>query len=133
VLLVPVGPMAGPACAAAEELRLAGLGVTVVAPRWVLPIEPALRRLAGRHRLVVTVEDGVVSGGFGDALAAALRADGESAELISLGLPPQFLAHGSRNALLSAAGLDAAGIAARVLAACEPVRRPADVAAVVSL
>jgi 1-deoxy-D-xylulose-5-phosphate synthase len=103
--------------AAAAELAQVGISVTVVDPRWVQPVEPALLHLAGRYRLVVTLEDGVVTGGFGDAVAAGLRATGRSPELLTLGLPPEFVPHGRREDLLAAAGLHVDGIVERVRAA----------------
>jgi 1-deoxy-D-xylulose-5-phosphate synthase len=121
VLLLPVGPLAGTACAAASELERFGLSVTVVDPRWVQPVEPALLQLAARSSLVVTLEDGVVSGGFGDAVARGLRSlAGPAArmpDLLTLGLPPQFVEHGRREDLLAAAGLDVPGVVHRVRAA----------------
>ena len=73
-------------CEVAERLRRQGIGVTVVDPRWVLPVPEAIVDLARDHRLVVTVEDGVRSGGVGDALAAALRAADVSTPLRDFGV-----------------------------------------------
>ena len=73
VLLVAVGPFASMALAVAERLRNQGIGVTVVDPRWVLPVPP--RSASWRaHKLVVTLEDNGVHGGVGSAVSAALRA-----------------------------------------------------------
>ena len=117
VLVVCVGPLAEPALAAAEIVAADGVAVTVVDPRWVLPVEPALVHLAAAYDVVVTVEDGVVDGGVGEALARELRAAGSGARLVTLGLTKRFVPHGRRADLLSEAGLDAPGIAASVLAA----------------
>jgi 1-deoxy-D-xylulose-5-phosphate synthase len=114
VLLVAVGPLAGAAVAAARDLAGDGIGVTVVDPRWALPADPALVAAAARYRLVVTVEDGGVAGGVGDAFGRALRQAGTRVELRTLGLPQRFVPHGGRGALLAAHGLDAAGIAAAI-------------------
>ena len=67
VLLVAVGPFASMALAVAERLRNQGIGVTVVDPRWVLPVPDAIGELAKAHKLVVTVEDN------GVAAVSALR------------------------------------------------------------
>ena len=117
VLLVSVGPLAAPALQAAELLADDGIAVTVVDPRWVLPVEPALAELASAYDLVVTVEDGVVDGGVGDALARAVRQLGGRGRVVSLGLPKEFVPHGRRADILAEAGLDAAGITAALLAA----------------
>jgi 1-deoxy-D-xylulose-5-phosphate synthase len=83
-------------------------------PRWLLPVDPALVAAAAGFRLVVTVEDAGVAGGFGDAFCRALREARASTEVVPLGLPQQFLEHGEREALLAAAGLDVAGVVRRV-------------------
>jgi 1-deoxy-D-xylulose-5-phosphate synthase len=114
VLLLAAGAMAGPACAAAGELAAAGVAVTVLDPRWVLPVDAALVREAARYRLVVTVEDHGLCGGFGDALVRALRAARVHVEVQTLGLAQQYLRHGERRDLLREQGLDAPGIAAAI-------------------
>jgi 1-deoxy-D-xylulose-5-phosphate synthase len=116
-LLVAVGPLA-PAClAAADNLRRRGIGVTVADPRWVAPVDPALVDLAARHGVVCTVEDNSVAGGAGSAIARACADAGVRTPVRTLGLPADFLAHGTRDELLARAGLDAAGIARAVQAA----------------
>jgi 1-deoxy-D-xylulose-5-phosphate synthase len=121
VLVVAVGPLADVALAAADLAADAGVAVTVVDPRWVLPVEPALVELAAAYDVVVTVEDGVVVGGVGDAIARQLRARGSSARLVTMGLPRRFVPHGRRAEILAEAGLDAPGIAAAVLSAAGEV------------
>src|SRR6185437_14674032 len=73
VLLIAAGPMAAVAVDAAGRLTDQGISVTVVDPRWVKPIDQALAPAAAAHRLVVTVEDNGIVGGFGDAVARLLR------------------------------------------------------------
>jgi 1-deoxy-D-xylulose-5-phosphate synthase len=110
VLLVVVGAMAGTAVAAAAELERAGIAMTVVDPGWVLPIDAALVDAAAGSRLVVTLEDNGLAGGYGDAFSRALRAAGVDSPLRALGLPQRFLPHGSRGDLLAEANLDIAGV-----------------------
>jgi 1-deoxy-D-xylulose-5-phosphate synthase len=119
VLIVAVGPLAGVALDAADELAAVGVGSTVVDPRWVLPVDPALALATARHRFTVTVEDNGVAGGFGDAFARAVRAAGTGAAVRALGLAQEFLPHGERRELLAGHGLDAAGIVAATLATLE--------------
>ena len=119
VLVVAVGAMATAAIGAADLLGQHGVAATVVDPRWALPVDDALVQLAAAYRLVVTVEDGVVDGGAGEAVARALRAAGAPTQVQTLGLPKQFVPHGRRGDLLADAGLDAAGIAASVLSAVQ--------------
>ncbi|MGW2184443.1 1-deoxy-D-xylulose-5-phosphate synthase [Streptomyces sp. NPDC001719] len=110
VLLVAVGPLAQCALAAACALERQGIGATVIDPGWVLPVNEALPAMAGRHRLVVTVEDGVRTGGVGQCIAQACQDAGTATPVIPLGLPGAFIPHGPREALLAGAGLDADSI-----------------------
>jgi 1-deoxy-D-xylulose-5-phosphate synthase len=114
VLLVGVGAFAALAVAAAGRLADQGIGVTVVDPRWVLPVPEVLVRMAARHRLVVSVEDGGRHGGFGWSLAAALRDAEIDVPFRDLGLPQRFLAHGLRDEVLAELGLTAQDIARAV-------------------
>jgi 1-deoxy-D-xylulose-5-phosphate synthase len=114
VLLVAVGPMALMCLQAAETLRARGIGVSVVDPRWVLPVSPMLVDLAARFRLVCTVEDGLGAGGVGDAISRACAEHGISVPVKSFGLPRQFLAQGTRGEVLNKAGLDAGLLAEHV-------------------
>jgi 1-deoxy-D-xylulose-5-phosphate synthase len=115
VLIVTAGVMATAAVEAAKSLERQGYGTTVVDPRWVLPVNPALVGLAARHRFVVTVEDGVRSGGMGTALAQACTH--LPARVLNLGVPLSFVPHGERDMILADCGLDASSIADAVLAA----------------
>jgi len=114
VLLLGVGAFVGLALAAADRLADHGIGCTVVDPRWVMPVPAVLVDLAGAHRLVVTVEDGGRHGGFGWALAAALRDAGVGTPLRDLGIPQRFLDHGSRADVLAELGLTAQDVARQV-------------------
>ena len=105
VLLVAVGPMAALAMDVAERLTGQGIGVTVLDPRWVKPVDEAIAAAAAQHRLVATVEDNGTSGGFGDAVARRLRDSDIATPLRTFGLPQQFLEHGERGEVLAVAGL----------------------------
>jgi len=128
VLIVTVGAMAPLGLGVAERLAAQGIGATVVDPRWVVPTQPALIELAAEHRLVITIEDGVRVGGFGTRLRQDLRAAGVDTGVDELGLPDEFLEHGSRGFILERAGLTAQKIArdvvAQVLGIRLPVARP---------
>jgi 1-deoxy-D-xylulose-5-phosphate synthase len=114
VLVVAVGALADAALDAADALATDGVRVTVADPRWLLPVDPALVLAAGQHRLVVTVEDNGVHGGYGDAFARAVREAGVPTVVRTLGLAQEFLEHGERKALLAVQGLDGTGIAGAV-------------------
>ena len=114
VLLLGLGKLAVTCEEAARLLKQDGVGVSLVDPRWVKPLDPRLGALAGSHRLVASVEDNVLAGGFGSAVAEVLADEEVGTPLLRLGIPDQFLPHGKREALLAELGLDAAGIADRV-------------------
>jgi 1-deoxy-D-xylulose-5-phosphate synthase len=114
VLLLGLGALHEACEEAAAQLAADGAGVTLVDPRWVKPLDARLASLAGAHKLVVTVEDNVLAGGFGSAVAEALADAHVTTPLLRLGVPDRFLPHGKRELLLSELGLDAVGIAERV-------------------
>jgi 1-deoxy-D-xylulose-5-phosphate synthase len=105
VLLLAAGPMGAIAVEVAGRLTGQGIGVTVVDPRWVKPLDEALPAAAAAHRLVVTVEDNGTVGGFGDAVARCLRDTDTATPVRTFGLPQRFLEHGERGEVLAEAGL----------------------------
>lgn len=105
VLLVAIGSFAVMALAAAERLRNQGIGVTVVDPRWVLPVPEVIGRLAATHKLVVTLEDNGVHGGIGSSVSAALRTKEIDVPCRDLGVPQEFQAHATRTEVLTEVGL----------------------------
>jgi len=127
VLLVAVGALAPMALEIADRVAAQGVGVTVVDPRWVLPVDPSLVALAAAHSSVVTVEDNGVAGGVGDAVARELRDRGVPVAVRSFGLPQDYLAQGKRADVLAAAGLSAQEIARQVVESAarhEPAFQP---------
>lgn len=115
VLVISVGALAGVALSVAEVVRAEGIGATVVDPRWVTPVNPALGDMARRHRLVITVEDNSRTGGVGSNFAQYLRDAGVDTPLREFGIPRRFLDHGSRSEVLSGCGLTAQDIARTVV------------------
>jgi len=112
LLIIAAGPLAGAALAAAEELAAEGIEATVVDPRWVKPVNPALITMARAHKAVVTVEDNGRVGGVGAAISQAMQDAGVLRPTKVLGVPPEFQAHDERPAILARLGLDGPGIAA---------------------
>ncbi|WP_084703819.1 1-deoxy-D-xylulose-5-phosphate synthase [Phaeacidiphilus oryzae] len=125
VLLVAVGTTAEACLDAAERLAVDGVGCTVVDPRWVKPVDPAIPELAARHRMVVTVEDSGRASGTGAAVAQAIRDAGVRTPARDLGLPQEFLIHASRNEILEQAGLTGPGIASATADLLREQRRAA--------
>jgi 1-deoxy-D-xylulose-5-phosphate synthase len=114
VLLAGAGPMAVMCVQAAARLADQGIGVTVVDPRWVKPVDPALAGAAAEHRLVVTVEDNGRVGGFGDAVCRLLRDAGVATTVQTYGLPQEFLTHAKREEILEEVGLVPQHLARRI-------------------
>jgi 1-deoxy-D-xylulose-5-phosphate synthase len=117
VLLVAVGAFGTLGLAAADLLAEQGISVTVVDPRWVVPVPSELITLAGEHRLVATVEDSGRHGGFGWALSAALRDAELPVPLLDLAVPQRFVQPGTRDEVLNAVGLTPEDVARKVAAA----------------
>ena len=128
VLIVTVGSMAEIGLEVAVRLADQGIGATVIDPRWVVPVPKSVIELAAEHRLVVTIEDGIRVGGIGTRIRQELRAAGVDTALTELGVPDEFLEHGSRAQILEEAGLTpqqiARDVVEQVLGSKIPVARP---------
>ena len=112
IAILAFGSMLHPALAAAEEID-----ATVANMRFVKPIDAELvAYLARTHEALVTVEENVVAGGAGSAVAEALAAEGFALPVLHLGLPDEFIDHGDPAVLLEHVGLDAKGIVASITA-----------------
>lgn len=114
VLVVAVGSFAAMAMAIADRLRNQGIGVTVVDPRWVLPVPAEIATMAARHKLVVTLEDNGVHGGVGSAVSGALRRAEIDVPCRDAALPQEFFAHASRGEVLTEIGLTERNIARQI-------------------
>ena len=117
VCILAIGKMLDAAEEAAEILAADDLDATVWDVRVVRPLDPRMVVDAGKHDLVVTVEDGVRSGGAGSFIADAVADLHESRSappFLILGVPTAYIPHGSQEQILSQLGLDGPGIAAAV-------------------
>jgi 1-deoxy-D-xylulose-5-phosphate synthase len=128
VLIVAIGSFAQLGLDVAARLAHQGIGATVIDPRWVVPVPQSVIDLARDHRLVITLEDGIRTGGVGTRIRQDLRRHGVDTAVDELGLPDEFIDHASRDEILSATGLTAQDIArdvvAQVLGSKIPVARP---------
>jgi len=115
VLLVAVGAMAEVAVDVAQRLVAQGIGVTVVDPRWVKPVDPAVVELARTHRFVVSVEDNGEIGGCGAVLLQTLNDAGVTTPFRLHAIPQQFLDHAKRARILERIGLTPQAIALRIV------------------
>jgi 1-deoxy-D-xylulose-5-phosphate synthase len=116
LLMLPLGSTFYWVCEATRQLREEGIQVTVVNPRFIKPPDNQLLcGLAQKIGRVVTIEEHVLAGGFGSAVIELLQERGLSdVEVLRLGIPDQFLEHGSQEVLRGECGLDSRGILRRV-------------------
>ena len=106
--------MVGCARAAADLLAAEGIECRVVDMRWVKPLDEDTIAAAAATRLVVTVEEGVVTGGAGQGVLEVLARQGSQVPAVTLGIPDHFVGQGPVGRLFADLGLDAEGIAATV-------------------
>ena len=111
VTIVSIGGMATQALEAVQTLQNHGYSVEVIDPVQVLPVASGLTDYLSNREFVVTIEDGLVDGGIGEAIGSALRAAKASTRVTSLGIPKKFLDHATRKSILNKLQLDAQGIA----------------------
>ncbi len=103
VAILAFGSMLDCALVAGEAL-----GATVVNMRFVKPLDTAMiLDMASRHALIVTLEENVIAGGAGSAVAETLAQHGQATEIVHFGLPDSFVDHGEQGQLLASIGLDA--------------------------
>lgn len=124
VLIVAIGPFAALAMDVADRLRAQGIGATVIDPRWAIPVQPSVVKLAGQHRLVITLEDGIRVGGIGTRVRQVLREAGIDTAVDELGLPDEFIDHASRDQILTDAGLTPSKIAQDIVSQVLGTRIP---------
>jgi 1-deoxy-D-xylulose-5-phosphate synthase len=115
VVLVAIGSMVETAWEVRSKLREQGIEPTVVNARFASPIDiEAVRVLAKSHRLLVTMEENVASGGFGEHVAALVAEEKLPASVLRVAIPDQFVEHGSVDRLKEELRIDADSIVSLV-------------------
>jgi 1-deoxy-D-xylulose-5-phosphate synthase len=117
IAIVAYGSMVHPALEAAEHLAKEKIETTVVNARFVKPLDAQLLlALAQTKRLIVTVEEAYLAGGFGSAVLELLEENGlqDKLRVVRMGIPDRLVTHGDAKLLLAKYGLDADGIFTRV-------------------
>lgn len=118
VAIVAYGSMVNPSMDAARMFEKDGINATVVNARFVKPLdEELILSLLEDHRLIVTVEEAYLAGGFGSAVMELLEMKGlqDAVKVVRMGVPDKIVTHGDPRLLLAKYGLDADGIAAKTL------------------
>jgi 1-deoxy-D-xylulose-5-phosphate synthase len=126
VCLLAIGSMVAPASVAAERLARAGIAAEVVNMRFVKPLDTELLDdIWSRHRIVVTIEENSVVGGFGAGVLewAAAHARASAVRVVNVGIPDAFQEHATRAELLADMGLSGEKLAARVIAELQRYER----------
>ena len=99
-----------------EKLREMGYGCTLVNARFVKPFdEEQIKELQGEHKLLVTMEENVKSGGFGEAVLDYLNEIGSDVHCMNVSLPDDYIEHGNVDILKKEAGIDAESIVRRIV------------------
>jgi 1-deoxy-D-xylulose-5-phosphate synthase len=118
IALFGLGNFCQVALDAADLLAARGIRASVINPRWIKPLDTGtLESFARGSRLICTLEDHAVSGGFGSAVAEHLSDRGITTPLVRVGWPDRFIEHGSVPILRMRHGMTAEAVAARILAA----------------
>ncbi|MHC1578225.1 MAG: 1-deoxy-D-xylulose-5-phosphate synthase [Dehalococcoidia bacterium] len=113
IAIIGIGSAVMPSLQAAEHLALGGIGAMVINARFAKPLDRELiLSVANRIKNIVTVEENVLSGGFGATVLELLEKAGVSdVKVRRLGIPDEFVTHGKQDFLRSMYHLDAMGIA----------------------
>ncbi|MDQ3323192.1 MAG: 1-deoxy-D-xylulose-5-phosphate synthase, partial [Acidobacteriota bacterium] len=117
IAILAYGSMVYPAMAAAKILERDGIDATVINARYVKPLDSELiLALAQTKRVIVTVEEAYLAGGFGSAVMELLEENAmlDTVKIVRMGVPDRIVTHGDAKLLLAKYGLDADGIYTRV-------------------
>ncbi len=117
VAIFALGAPVMPALEAAGQLVAEGINATVVNARFAKPLDNELiKDLSGRVKRIITVEENVVTGGFGSSVARAIQEAGRcDVNIKNIGIPDEFVEHGTQAILRAKYNLDASGIAREVM------------------
>ena len=109
-----VGTMAKIVLEAADILKSNGISASVINAEFIKPLDKEkLEKSASKYPLIVTVEDNMVSGGFGESVKEYLK--GNDLKVINVGWPDSFIEHGTADELYKKHGMDAKSIAERII------------------
>ena len=109
--ILTIGPILNNAVKASENLSKEGTEISVYDIIWLKPLDTELLKyIAKKHKYIITVEDGVLKGGFGSAVNDFLNTLPEKPVVKNLGIPDEWIKHGSVSELQKLCGIDAEGI-----------------------
>ncbi len=120
IILFAVGSMVKVALEVRELLKEKGYSCSLTNARFVKPIdEQAVREACEDHRLIVTMEENVESGGYGEKVRAYVDEIGERAQVLTIAVPDEYVEHGNVELLKREIGIDADSIVKKIMAHCE--------------
>lgn len=118
ITLIAVGSMVKVALSVRERLKEKGIDCSLVNARFVKPIdEELIANLCKTNRLIVTMEENVASGGFGERVRAYTDSLGNGTDVLSIAIPDEYVEHGNVELLKQEVGIDAATVEERVVSA----------------
>jgi 1-deoxy-D-xylulose-5-phosphate synthase len=116
IALLAVGTMVQTAVEVRKMLKKEGYHVSVINARFTKPVdEECIEKLTQNHKLIVTMEENVLNGGFGEVVGRLVSNLNTDTKVFSIGVPNFYLEHGSVEMLKKECGLDAAAVKAKVL------------------
>lgn len=122
--ILSFGRMLKTAQEAADLLAGKGISCGVVDMRWIKPLDLDMIAKAAQTKFIITLEDGVVMGGAGQGVEAALQKIDKEATVVTLGLPDAFVEQGKVDLLFADLGLDAQGVCDAYFAHAHPTDLP---------
>jgi 1-deoxy-D-xylulose-5-phosphate synthase len=115
VLLIGIGSMVYPSLEAADILAMKGMDASVINSRFIKPLDRNLiSDETKRKKLIATVEENVLEGGFGSSVLDYLQSVNFKGKFLSIGIPDKFVEHGDQNLLRNNLGLSPSGIATKI-------------------
>lgn len=124
ICLLAVGSMVKEAESVRKELKEAGYSCSLINARFVKPIdEKAVRWAAGQHQLVVTMEENVASGGYGEKVRRVMDEGTFPTKLLQIAIPDEYVEHGNVELLKKEIGIDTASITDKIKKEMELLKR----------
>ncbi|MBD5508914.1 MAG: 1-deoxy-D-xylulose-5-phosphate synthase [Lachnospiraceae bacterium] len=118
ILLLAVGSMVKVALTVREKLKEKGYACSLTNARFVKPIdEESIREACGTHKLIVTLEENVASGGFGEKVRAFVDSLEVETRVLDIAIPDEYVEHGNVELLKQETGIDAVTVEEKVIAA----------------
>lgn len=123
IALIAVGNMVETAAQVREKLKEKGFSVSLVNARFVKPFDAGMiYKMCKSHRLIVTLEENVQTGGFGERVCQYINESELDCDTLNISLPDDYIEHGSVNILKAEAGIDAETVTDRIISVYDNLR-----------